>query len=81
VMTRSTKWSRFWPPDDLVSTSCGQTLTISNGLTHPVDTSNLEPEGPTGVIGAVQVVAHGKDDVEQFLEQLGVAQVEARGCQ
>jgi hypothetical protein len=43
--------------------------------THSIDTGNLEAKRASGIIRAVQVVAHHEYDIEQLLELSGIPQV------
>lgn len=47
-------------------------------LTYPVDTGHLEPKGPSGIVGPVQVIAHDQNDIQKLSETLGIAEVDAR---
>ena len=43
--------------------------------TYPIDTGDLEPESSPCIVGTIQVIAHDKNDIEQFSEQLGFLEI------
>lgn len=43
--------------------------------TYPIDTGDLETESSSCIIGTIQVIAHDKNDIEQFSKQLGFLEV------
>ena len=43
--------------------------------TYPIDTGDLEPESSPCIVGTIQVIAHDKNDIEQFSKQLGFLEI------
>lgn len=54
-------------------------VSVIHAMAYSVNTGNFETKRSAGIICPIEIVAHHEDDVEQLSEQLGIAQIVARG--